>query len=135
MSEYLLHRIYLVLTVIAAIIFTMRLTEGGLDQDTVSSLIKIQPVVELIIIIGFLTCIFPLWIDKLKITPLRDVLHFATTVLVLFVVIVLFPEFMELSWGNQRGIVFLICMIVLAIYTVVAYIWGKKHKKNDEVEE
>ena len=135
MSEYVVRRIYVVLTALAFCFFLVRLGNGGIPEESLEELAKVQPLIEIILMFGFLVGIVPLWVDKMKSTPLKNTVQYGAIVLGLALIILVFPEFTEVSYGEQRFVVFFVTIAVLAVFFVISYLWGKRHGKDDESKE
>lgn len=136
----MVRRTYIILTGLAFAMFLTRalvIYEGGQfpeTQEDLEKLIAIQPIVELTIMFGFLYSIVPQWAERLKSKTLKEIVQYGAIYSGLAIIIVLFPEYLDLPWGEQRLIILAEAFAVMAVIFLISYWYGKKYKSGKKEE-
>lgn len=136
----MVRRTYIILTGLAFAMFLTRALvtmDGGqfpATQEELEKLIAIQPIVELTIMFGFLYGIVPQWAEKLKSKTIKEIVQYGAIYGGVAIIIVLFPEYLDLPWGEQRLIILAEAFAVMTVLFLISYWYGKKYKSGKKEE-
>lgn len=134
-SSYIVYKVFILLTLIAVIDFLVR-NFGEVPDDYTEKMIRIQSILELLIILAFLFGIVPMLVDRVRNAGIRKIIVFSSLVAGILIITFVFPEYTEsTSQDDMRLIIAGILIAFLAVYYIGGYIWGKKHAKTDEEGE
>lgn len=129
-------RVFTILAVCSGCFLMARLSSGNnLEPEDIEKLIQVQPLLEILILGSFFISIVPEWVEKVKSKTLKDLVWYGSSFIGIALIILLFPEFTEVSYGEQRMVIVGICAVIFAALWMVSYWWGKKHEKSKEESE
>lgn len=130
-SSYIVNKVFILLTLIAVIDFLAR-NFGEVPDDYTEKMIRLQSLLELLIIVAFLFGIVPMLVDRVRNAGIKRIIVFSSLVAGILILALVFPEYTDsASQDDMRLIIAGILIVFLAVYYIAGYIWGKKHAKKD----
>ena len=97
----------------------------------------LQPMIELLIVVSFISVIVPRWVSKLRNTKLIDIVTIGCTIASVVLLMVMVPTITgePLDVSETRTYTAIAFISVIIVVYLISYLYGKKKKKEEGDKE